>query len=327
MSLIQNIETLKEFWPASVALDFKDIEPQIRIVQRNVIAKTFGPEIVSMAMAMENQQTTEVKKLMQEALAFLALAKYLPFGMTQISSAGIQIASNQNMKTAFEWQTTTLREEAVTTGWQAIESVCDFLDLTTNEGLKNAWMATDFKQKSLGLLVPSIKVFQQYVNISDSHIMFFKLLPFLLDSQDEVVRPCLTDALFDKMMNPPAGDAMLIKKLSELRKKAEKCVCFFAMSNGYQDISLLIKDNGIFAIEDIQARLTNTKKTISLEQSTVISESYKVRANGMLQEIIEFCNANSNVLTDFRISPNFITETDSEHIIYRNPPDAGIVFF
>src|SRR5690606_38717245 len=113
-------------------LAWADIEPKVRMVERDIIRKQFSKAIYDHIQQLTADGTAaELRELLSEATAHLALLHYIGFGQVQISSSGIQIASDANLKTAFEWQITDLRRECSLQGWNAIESALELMETLT----------------------------------------------------------------------------------------------------------------------------------------------------------------------------------------------------
>jgi len=322
--LINNIATLKEFLPAAVTLDFADIRQQVRITEREIIKPYFGKPVYDLVNTSEpTQEAAELKELMQEATAYLALAAYLPFGTTQISSAGIQIASNDNMKTAFEWQTAQLKTEAAKTGWMAIESGLEFLSRANGEALKTAWQQSQYFEQASKYLLPNLKAFQKFVFLSNSHTTFKKILPVLIDVQEEIIAQAISPGLLAKLIHSSPENAVL----NSAANKAKKALAYFAMSMSFSDSMLILSDSGQLVIKAMSKDVSEAKTTAPEKLVERIAESYRTKADGALTELCRFCQENIADLPEYVESSNYTEEMDGQEHIARNNPNHGIAFF
>jgi hypothetical protein len=327
--LINTTSELKEYIPASVTLKFEDIRPQIRQVEREIIIKIFSQAIYTRLTTEEapSAQDTALKALLAEATALLALIEYIPIGQLHFSSQGIQIASNENMKTAFEWQIDQLKDTCSRQGWTAIEAALAYCETLPDGDLKEIWTETETYTTAQGKLIPTLRHFEKFAHIQGSRVLFNKLLPVIADQQDEVILPGLGSTLFTAVLGYASEeDATKKTALTQAHKLASKALVYLSLGIGFQDTMLVLSDNGPLVIEAMQSRLTKAVKSAPQELISAIATTYRSRAAAAMRELIEFCQTNSTVLPEYQESPNFISDADQIDHIPRNDPKSGIVF-
>lgn len=327
-ALINSIEELKEFIPASVTLDFNDIKPKIRLVERETVKRIFSPAIYTRltTIAGDTPDDTEVKSLLSEAVAHLALLHYLAFGQVQISSAGIQIASNAEMKTAFEWQIDKIRQECSIQGWAAIESALEYLEGLTTGALFTAWSSAPFHTTAKANLISTLRQFEKYASLHHSRVLFNKLSPIMADQQEQIILPALGQSLWDIMMTPGASSEAKKALLTKLKVLTSRALVFHTMASGFQDTLLILSDNGPLILDGLQSRTSDAKASAPADLVAAMALRFGAKASGALTELIAFCQANVAVLIEYESSPNFISDADQTDHIPRNPPDAGMIF-
>lgn len=330
MMLINTIAELKEFIPASVTLSFADIRPKLKLVEREIILRIFSKAVYDRITtgAEPTAEDIALKALFSEAVAHLALLEYLAFGQVQINSAGIQIASNDSMKTAFEWQIDQIKTECSRQGWSAIESALELCEALPDGALKSAWIASPTYTASQSQLLSTLRIFETFVNLGHSRILFNKLTPTITDLQDEVIQPALGDALWAKLLAAEA-EANAEKKaaLLKVRKLASKALAFLTVGTSFLDTILILSDNGPLVIDGLQSSQPKAVKSAPTELVQAIAANAEQRGKGALRELIEFCQATVAVLPEYESSPNFISEADQTTHIPRNDPNWGLAFF
>lgn len=326
--LINSTAELKEYLPTSVSLSFGDIRPKIRLVERETIKKIFSTAIYDAIHPTGlSGAKLELKEILAEATAHLALFKYIGFGQTQISSAGIQIASNENLKTAFEWQITELREECSSQGWSAIESALELLDSTTDSELKPIWDNTDTKIKASKCLLPNLKTFEKHVSINQSRVLFNKITPIISDMQSAVIIPALSQSLFTRIMLANSEtDASKKSVLFDMKNMAEKALAFKTMSIAFLDSMLILSDNGPMVIDGLMSRMPKSVKTAPIDIVKIIAENYATRSTAAVRDLVEFCQLLADDIPEFKQSKNYISTKDQTNHIPRNDPNWGIAF-
>lgn len=320
--LINSTAELKQYIPTSVTLNFDDIRPKIQLVEREVIQRIFSAELITaVSTSGASEPMISLRQLMEEAEAHLALLEYIPFGQLQFDSSGIRIAVNDNMKTAFEWQIDELKDECSRQGWAAVESALEFLEKTKDEALLAIWQETETYISAQKSLLPSLREFEKFVNLNRSRVLFNKLLPIQEDQQEDVVVPAIGSTLFTRILT---GDSDLEKRT---RKLAAKALAYKTAAIGFMDSLLILSDNGPLIIDGMVSAQPKAKKTAPTELLQIISENYKTRAEAAMRELIEFCQANAEDLSEFKESSNYIEDENQTNHIPRNDPDWGLAFF
>lgn len=328
--LISNITELREYIPASVTLNFADIRPKIRQVEREIIIRIFSQAVYNRLTTLETPtaEDTALKQLLAEAVALLALLEYIPIGQLQFDSSGIRIASNENMKTAFEWQIDELKSTCSRQGWSAIESALAYCESLPDGALRTAWIATDTYTSSQENLITNLRQFETFTHLQGSRVMFNKLIPTLADQQEEVVVPAIGQALFQAILAKESeSDQTKKEALTKAHKLASKALAYLTLGVGFQDSMLILSDNGPLVIEAMQSRLAKAVKTAPESLISAIATTYRSRGAAAMKELIDYCQSVSDVLTEYQSSPNFIADADQTDHIPRNDPNWGIAFF
>ena len=328
--LINNITELKEHIPASVTLDFDDIKPKIRMVEREIIRRIFSPALYTRlsTSAGDSAEDDELRLVLSEAVAHLALMHYLSFGQVTIDSSGVHITSTENMKTAFEWQIAELKNQCSLQGWQAIESGLESLDSLTTGPLSDAWKATTAYTLAKTNLIPNLRTFEKYTSLHHSRVLFNKLVPTLTEQQDEVMIPALGTALWAVILSiPPAELEERKTALTKARTLTSRTLTFLTMARGFEDTLLILSDNGPMIIDGLQSRASEAKASAPPEVVAAMAMRFDAKAKGSMTELLAFLQKHADVLTEYKESPNFITDADQTDHIPRNKDDWGMVFF
>lgn len=328
--LINSLAELKEYLPASVLLAWADIEPKVRMVERDIIRKQFSKAIYDHVQALDaGEQAQELRELLSEATAHLALLHYIGFGQVHITSSGIQIESNQNLKTAFEWQITDLRRECSLQGWNAIESALEIMETLTEGDLLDLWKLTPAYLASRSALIPSLREFQKYVHLGDSRVLFNKLLPTLTEQQESRFQLALGPAMWLRLgdYDNPDVDASIRIRIAHVRKMCARALAYATIGEGFVNTMLVLTDNGPMVIDGMQSRLTEAKKTAPEEFVAAIAAQYAAKASGAITAIFAYLQQNVAHFPEYKDSDNYIDDDTIDDHLFRNDPDWGIVFF
>lgn len=328
--LINTTTELREYLPASVNLDFDDIKPKVRLVEREKLIPAISPAVYAL-IDVETALTGVLLQLQQlcgEAVAHLALLEYLDFGQVQIDSGGIRIASNEHMKTAFEWQIDQLKEQCSLQGWSAIESALALLDAQTSGALYDAWTGSATKAAQDELLLPTLRSFETFAHLGHSRVLFAKLLPISRALQEDVILPAVGESLFAALLAAESeADATRKTALLKVRKQAAKTLAYLTVGSAFEDTLLVLSDNGPLIINGMQSRLAKAKQSAPETLVHAIATTYQNRADAAQRELIELCQSLAGTLTEYTESANYLSSADQTDHIPRNDPDWGIAFF
>lgn len=328
--LINSTTELREYLPASVSLDWDDISPKVRLVEREVIRRIFSQAVYDHIHSLSaGDKETELKGLLSEATAHLALLHYIGFGQTHISSAGIQIASNEHMKTAFEWQIANLKDECSLQGWNAVESALQLLESLPEESeLLTLWKDTDTYALAQGSLIRSLRQFQLYVHLGNSRVLFHKLLPTMEEQQESRIKDAVGISMWTRLTGyATESDPLQLARLTKAHRLAARALAYATIGEGFANTMLVLTDNGPMVIEGMQSRLTKAQKTAPEEFVKWIAGQYAAKASGAITGLLAYLQANVEHFPEYKESDNYIADINQTDHLPRNDPDWGIVFF
>ena len=329
--LINNIVEFKQHLPVSLQLEFGDILPKIKMVERDIIQKQFGVgiyrRITDDAFAPDTKEH-KLFELLSEATAHLSLLEYISFGQVVLDSSGIHITSTENVKTAFQWQVADLKESCSISGWSAIESALELMETLPDGDLKTLWEDTDTFKASQISLISTLKQFQRFVNLGNSRVLFHKLLPTLEYFQEEVVEESIGPDFWQKILTYESEeDSSQKARLKKAHRLASRALAYGTIGEGFTDTMLVLSDNGPLILDKIQSSSSSVKATASQETVQLIAKTYAVKAQGALRELLEYCQSNAQYFPEYKLSTNYISDETTEDHIPRNDPDAGLAFF
>jgi hypothetical protein len=329
--LINNIQEFKQYLPVSLQLDFGDILPKVKLVERDIIRKKFSDEVYTIITAdvpAAGSKEESLLDLLAEATAHLSLLEYISFGQVMLDSSGIHITSTENIKNAFQWQVEDLKNSCSISGWSAIESALELMETLPDEELKTAWQETDTYKTAQNSLISSLTQFQRFVHLGNSRVLFNKLIPTLDFAQEEIVMEAVGLDFWEKMLDFESEDDTTQKsRLKKAHKLASRALAYHTIGEGFTDTMLVLSDNGPLIMEQIQSSSTSTKATAKKEVVELIAKTYAAKAQGAIRELLQYCQANDEFFPEYKLSTNYISDEAQEDHIPRNDPDSGVVFF
>jgi hypothetical protein len=196
-TLITTKEEFRAGVPVNVTSSIELLLPPVAAAERKylrpLLGRAFCQELLE---AYEAGRLSDVQKelleLVQIALANLAYASQVTVAQLQIDDAGIRIASDENNKTAFQWQINDLREYLSNTGHAALEEVLSFLD--ENRAEFPSYVQSEAYKANRTLLLNSARDFSRYYNIGGSRRTFLALVAIIDRLEVLTLEPALSPA-------------------------------------------------------------------------------------------------------------------------------------
>lgn len=180
---------------------------------------------------LEQDEAEELYDLVRYAVAINAFRKYQPLNDVSYTDDGRLFRRDEHEVAAFEWQIDRSNEAMETSYYEGVNSLITFI--LDSEVLEPSDYMTEFS----GLYVPGIKTFQKFVDINNSHLLYYKLAPSLrLCEQREII-----NRLGDKFAEykKPANSNSYITNL------IQNCCVYFAMADGIQKFSVQLFPEGL----------------------------------------------------------------------------------
>lgn len=181
----------------------------------------------------EGEENTELYELVRYAIALDAFRKYAPLNDLSFTNDGRLFRREEHQVAAFQWQIDNSNDAMERRYYESVDEIINFI--MDSEELEPSDYMTQFS----GLYVPNLKVFQKYVNINDSHLLYFKLAPSLrLCEQREIIN----------RMGAKFVDYKALKD-SYIHGLVQNICVYFAMADGIQKFSVQLFPEGLMKSE------------------------------------------------------------------------------
>jgi hypothetical protein len=200
-NLLTTDEQLHAHVKANNSLTLDELAPDLALVQDQDVRPLLGDDLLADLLAKQASNTLSAGEMallyyLQGALANLALVEYMPLSQVQISALGIQIFSDGQRKTAFQWQVRELRASFVRKGYNYLERALALLESVVDFA---PWRASAAGTAARQYLISSAQDFSEWCNIGRSRLVFNALLPTLRKVEAFDLAPVLGAAFFDEL--------------------------------------------------------------------------------------------------------------------------------
>lgn len=160
--------------------------------------------------------------LCRYSIALGAFRQFAPLQDISFTTSGRVFRADNHLKPAFEWMVDKSDDAMERSYYSSIDEILTFVTETLG------YDTSPRIQNVKGLFVDSLAEFQDFVNINDSHLLFFKLVPSLRLAENQLIKSRVGNKFqtYFESANTPINS--LIKNI---------CV-YFAMSDGLQKNSV-----------------------------------------------------------------------------------------
>lgn len=290
-TLVQTIETFKQFVTVQFNFEFEAVSPYIKKQERKHIQSVIGRELYKewAETPPEEGIQKEVFELLQEASSHLALLSYTKVGIISISQSGFLISTAQDAKPAEWWQIKDLRVELLKSGTEAIDEALELMESEPESFQK--WSASDKYTIFKELFVSQTKDFQQYFNINKSRLTFLALRPHLLKVETKYFKG-MSGA--ETLLQIKAAESPEAKEALELCRAAQVPLCIAEVaSEGIFELNA----GGLFtSYDEIPGQKKTKADLLELER---LKSAKTVEGNEQLKELLDYLREYPAVFVDF----------------------------
>lgn len=232
----------------------KQILPYLRSATKDII-DIIGKTLYQKAVGLyTDDNNNEFAELLRYAIGLNAFRQYAPLSDVSYTTSGRLFRTDENTKSAFEWMIDK-SDDAMERSYYA--SVNEIIRYIFDELPSDAVSITK-KFKLDELFVYSLSVFQEYVNINDFYLLYFKLIPSLKQAEKRLVLSRVRDKYDFYKDNEDHPVNSVIKNV---------CV-YFAMKDGLKKESVQLFPKGV--IKEISGSKKHTSASLMDIESAVL---------------------------------------------------------
>ena len=244
--------------------------PYLRTASREIyeiIGKTNYQicETVANGESVPSEEHSDLYDLVRYAVALNAFRKHAPLSDVSFTNEGRTFRRDEHEVSAFEWQIDKSDDAMERSYYEAVDELITFI--MDSEELESSDYMTQFS----GLYVPNLKTFQKFININNSHLLYFKLAPSL--------RLCEQREIINRLGDKFSEYKLPINKDSYITNLIQNCCVYFAMADGIQKFSVQLFPEGL-----MKAEKTN-KKTASGYDKESTTNFYKKELESLFKNL------------------------------------------
>lgn len=323
MSLIKTIEEVKKYVTVSDTLEFDELLPYFKIVEKKYVKQALGVVLYDSLHTAYNaggtlsEPNSDLVDMVQPVICFLGLKEWVPVGQLNISSSGIRINVSETAKTAFEWQTNNLEGSLLSGGMAALEDLFQFLE--DNTASYSSWVNSTGYTLFNECYVRSATEFTEFYSpLNGSRYLFLKLKPQIKFiekySLKKLIGTALDTLLRGKLL---ADDGNNYQK--EAIKLIQNGVTLAAIADGLAELQLTFDERGVLIFSNVKAY--GTTKTFAPATDAQIEKNkvaLKNKADAIFIELRNYLIENKDYFPDYTVEEGnvFIENLDADSSFY-----------
>jgi hypothetical protein len=303
--LFQTTEEIQEYLPVAITFDFVSIMRFIQEAEWEYIQPLLGEAQYQTLVKAYHSDTLQAheKELLHKcryAISSIAYMKYIPWGQVQINSSGIQIVSNENMKTAFQWQIEDLQGSALRSGHNAMLQ----LELFLQENARQfpLWLNSDAYDDFYIKFITTAKEFSKSAGRSFDRYSFI-VMQHWLEGAEIKLRKVLGKKLFDELKHQHRKNNFG-KHNAKLIELILPALAHFTVAKSVNSLSLQVTPQGITVIDDKDKDRRKNFRSAPQEKLQILQEEANQDAEAAFQEIKEFLEENHFDFPSYPFKPS-----------------------
>jgi hypothetical protein len=216
------------------SLDIAQFWPYIRMATREIVKIIGEANYQKGVVAYEAHDfEDEFLQLLRYPIALDAVRKIAPLTDLKITENGRQFRSDDHHKAPWQWQIEKSDAENEKAYYRTLDELISFIvDADDME-------ESEYMQQFTGLFVPNIREFEKYMNINNSHLLYYKLAPSMRAfEEDEIIARVGNKFLEYKN-----------QKNTRIYRLIQNACVHHAMADGIKKLSLQLFPEGLMKAE------------------------------------------------------------------------------
>jgi hypothetical protein len=325
MALIKTSAQIREYLKVDTSFNYETVLPYLEKAERVYLLPVLGAEqLLQLYDYSEGSGSgsggsasayDKLFKLACTALCNLGFYEAWPLLDLRITDAGFVVTSSQNFVPASQYRVEQAKLAVKRLGFNGLDEMLLFLEenADTFEDWKDSAAYTVHKETFFGTAVK----FNQYFGIGESRYLFNRLVPFIVEIQEDVIEAILTKPLYDELKdlfaeNDVDGDYLT------LLKKVQRTVAYCAVHKALPQLVGTFEDFGVRIYETKGGTTANYIDTTKQSDSnfSVLLAHLEQQSRMYTQKLQEYLEANADLF------PEYVKKDITAYVV-KNEPGAG----
>lgn len=304
MAIIKTIEEVLVHADIGHEIDFEKLKPTLDYAAGEIIKPLIGSEQygeIEAAYDADNltQAQTDLLDKMHSAIVKIGLSFYTDIGELTFTNAGLVRKETGDQKTPFKYQTDNIREYYLQRGYEAAESLLEFLE--DNTASYTTWAGSSAFTINKEFYINTARDFSNHYDIGNSRVTFQKMTA-VMRFVDLKISKLISSELSTEIHDQILADNLSADNFYLLEKYLKDVFALLTIGEALQDQTIEYVHNGvlIYQFKNPSGKEAHTpdRNLLEIKKSTV-----QVRAEYYINEMLEYLNT---------------TATASKYVAYYN---------
>jgi hypothetical protein len=336
MSLIRTIYQFCAHVRVSAdSTQLENLEPDLRVAERRHVRAVLGPALYNELSALSDvdvqaalddpaSATGGLLRLVHEALANLGLLEYLPLNQLQITDGGVYVISGGSRP--FQWQIDQLKASLRGKGYNALESVLEYLEAHLLDF--PAWATSLAAVQAREQLIASAAEFTRHYDIAGSRLTYQALLATLRKVERFELEPVLSFEYLTELKAQLVAGVVSADNQVVLERFLRPALAHLVVAKAIPEVGLTFNGSAvelnIFRPDD-----SNSKEADASLDSLLSLKVSQAHADGLvfLTQLRRHLNMYaSGIRFATYFSSSAYTDPQAPRLVVRSAPDSPTFF-
>lgn len=263
MALIKTIEEVKKYADISKSVSFSTLVPDFNEVEEKYIQKHLSDALYLDLVGKYNAGTlsaieAKLHSIAQNVITNIGLGLNVDIKQISYSDSGLQRREDAESKTAYQYQKNDLQRYFLTRGYNAIETMLEYLE--NNTATFTTWVNSPAYTISKTLLINSATEFSKHYDIKNSRRTFLSLQHIISNVETFEIEDVISTDLFDEIKGQILSGTLSEDNTILLDKYVNKALAYLSISKALTEFVVNIDHSGIYISESNSAQSSKAEK-------------------------------------------------------------------
>lgn len=321
MSLIQDIDTLKQYIAVDISMDISTVEPYFVQAENDYLIPAIGQDTYdqlvdykdgSSSGSLSSTALDDLLERVYPVVCRLGMWMAVPELDLRMTDAGFAVTSSQNLVPASQYRVENMRNNLRETGFRALDVLLIFLE--NKRDVYTAWAASDSFTVFNEFFVRTAVEFNTYYHINNSRRLFIKLKPFLAEQEQLLIKKILGSDLFDALKTK-VSDGTTAGAYFTLLDHVRRALAYNVMKDAIPQLGVVIDEDGVNVGEFSIPASTSIvgKKAASDNRVALALNAIERKAKQFAEVLTTYLEDNADSFTEYEATGNtdYTVENDA----------------
>lgn len=273
----------------------------------------FDAAVTGLADETPAAKWTDLLPYLQAPVAYNGFYRFTRIPGGQLTHKGLKRNQSQYTTDAPKWEHDQLKDTLICGGDHRLDELIKFLQ--DNVDTYTEWKTSSFFDSSIGSIIPSAEVFDQYVKIGCSGRVFSKLAMYRRWAEKGLIR-VICQPLYDRIIAEQKGETPITPAIEDLMDYVRPLVAFDTMARGIKKLNFNYTDSGIYTYSYSDGTLTKT--AISFTECKGLAEEWRRDYDEARADLLAFLDDNIDDYPEYANSDCYKDQADTLVVQYDN---------